>query len=272
MSLRIFNTINLLVRCWEVAERELCNQVDELSPGAEEEMVTAFFSQKLAAELLAANRADAFASAFLEDLRYNFPRLRGLSVLRKISGGLIADVTWHNRTTEKLTGGDFGLVIASPIVSDAGSHLNIGGSQRGLLVQAKLKNGLGEWRGFSKQQKKVLPQCFGFLAILLYEYNDPLRRALHSFQWQNCAGYSMEEAMTWMKTGVYPNRQASGDVIRDLGNGSIGTDSHNEIATLIAPERNRGLEIRIDWPDGRGPDAHVYVHSAVQSVQRTLER
>lgn len=259
-TIDIPNTLSLLTQCWNAAEAELQECIFKFSPKLNEENITSRFHCKLAKQFTQANEKRHFESAFLQDLYSAFPDIETSYTFNQISSGLMATVTLHNIETEKYTGGDFGITITRPQLDLNELTLNIGKYKTGLLCQAKLKNSKNRWNKLTENQMKVLNNNLNFSALVLYSYNDPDRRKLSKFQWQQCKEASSTcEVNNWLSTSYFPNPQFSNSSIRDLGYGRIGTDDSAIIKSKISPDGGVCLEIRIDWPDDSCPDQKIYL-------------
>ncbi len=257
--LEIPNTLALLIQAWQAAEKSLQHDIQAYHPDSDEEFITQMFHGKYAAILSYASQLKHIENAFLKDLRNAFPNLDG--PLEKIATSLIAEVTVHKRTTEKLTGGDIGFLIIRPQVSDQGDYLKISDYRRGLLCQAKLKNLEGKWGTFTKRQLQVLPERLPYLGLLLYNYTDGARRSLNHFHWQLCNMTTFDEVRRWLKHDDFPALVTSDKVITSLTLGAIGTDDNDILDSVITPARNPTLIIRVTWPDDQRPSSTVMVYS-----------
>lgn len=112
----IENTLELLCTCWNDAETALQKDIENNSPDIDEELITHLFQIKLTEKLRTVSDNRAIENAFLKDLKAFFSKLNYGNKLdfARIARGLVADVTWHRRNTEKLTGGDLGILIIRP--------------------------------------------------------------------------------------------------------------------------------------------------------------
>ncbi len=262
--LRIPNTLNVVSVCWKLAEDDLQNEIKNYYPNSDEEFVTRLFLGRFAAKLRSASEQQFIEFAFLEDLKSSFPHLRGSYELCQIANGLVAHVTLHRRTAEKITGGDLGLMILRPQIANSGNAIKINDYRRGILCQVKLKDEKGKWGRFTPNQKKVLPERLGYLCILLYNYTDPERRHLDNFQWHICETETMTQLEEYLKRDTFPSLVDSGTIIQVVGHGIIGTDDSDTLDKIVSPARNPSLIITISWsgyPDGRYPESQVYVYS-----------
>ncbi len=258
-------TLESLSLCWKLAEQALQNTIRCDLRGADEETITLLFYLQFAEQLRQRSHARLFAQAFLDDLGKNFPDLKDSPELRKIAEGLVADITLHKRATEKITGGDFGLMIIRPQVTRIDNLLKIGDYRRGILCQAKLKGEKGTWGSFTKRQMKLLPERMSYLSLLLYSYKDAQRHDLQDFQWHVCLpNETLDLLEGHLKTDTFPALHESRTVIGAVGYGRIGTDDDKILDQFVSPKRNPTLIIRISWPDGRSfpPGSFVYVYSA----------
>ena len=114
--LEIPNTLEMVIDCWRIAEGSLQEDVSMAYPDAEEEFLTRMFHGKFAAVLKLASGCCFIEAAFLRDLKAAFPDIG--PELKQATGGLVADMTLHKRNTERITGGDFGLLLIRPQVTD----------------------------------------------------------------------------------------------------------------------------------------------------------
>lgn len=271
--LNIPKTLCIISECWNKAEENLRNDIRDYNPDIDEEGITLFFHSQMSKELKLKSEENAIATAFLDDLKQHFPFLRYRTAILKEYDGLIADITLHNRTTEGRTGGDFGFVIIRPQLelyrSEPKPSLKPPRDyQRGILCQAKLKQRNGKWRTpiFGKNQERFLPERLKYLALLLYSYKDNKRHILHPFRWQRCdiPSLSFEQIKEWFKNDSFPSLEKSDSIIKELGNGDIGTDDADELKEIISPNNNRSLIIRIYWPDDKGPGSEVSLTRSTQ--------
>lgn len=271
MILKIPTTLALVSSCWNAAEHELRRGIQEKYHDVDEEFITTFFRGEFAFAVGAASDKGKIRDAFLTDLMNAFPDFADSTELAGITNGLIADVTFHDRTIEKKTGGDLGLTIVRPQVSqDPFDEFEFSIDEEyccGLLCQAKIKRRTGKWGTFaSKNQKQVLQGSTNFLALLLYSYSDLDRRKLNGFNWQLCEGESIETVEKWLKTDLFPNLIDSNRIIELLGNGE-GTIDRDTIDQLIRPKTRPSMTIRIYWPPNERPSSTIHAHS----VERTRE-
>ena len=157
-----------------MAEKSLQTDIYNCYPDVGEEFITQFFHSKFATALMVASEAGLIQNSFLADLNKAFPN--HYSEVGQIAEGLIAEVTLHKRITESITGGDIGLIIIRPQVSEQGDYFKISDYRRGILCQAKLKRASGKWGSFTKKQINILPERLQYLALLLYSYEDDRRK------------------------------------------------------------------------------------------------
>jgi hypothetical protein len=257
--LEIPNTTNLLIQAWRAAEESLLHDISLFHPDADEEFITQLFHGKYGAILSFASQQKYIENAFLADLRSAFPTLG--APLNKIASGLVAEITIHKRSTEKITGGDIGFLVSRPQISHGDEALLISDYRRGLLCQAKLKNSAGKWGTFTKRQKQVLPERLPYLGLLLYSYADASRRTLNLFNWQVCNDSNIDEVSAWLKNGDFPSMINSDKIISGLSFGKIGTDNDDIINSAITPTKNSSIVIRINWPDDQHPGSSVRIYS-----------
>ena len=256
----------LLSKCWRDAESDLQAEINQYAPSASEELITQNFHKELSRTLSAASANRSIELAFLNDLDRSGWRQKVKFDSRRIARGLIAEVTLHKPETEKLSGGDLGLVVVRPQLQLAQRAINISDMGQGLLVQAKLK-GPQRWGTFTRNQERILPKRMNYLALLLYQYADPERRRLNSFVWQLADGMSFEDLKACLKRDHFPYSLDSSRVIAGLTSGRIGTAERQLIDTLISPDQNRALIIRIHWSDGEPPSSALRVHSAYETSE-----
>lgn len=269
--LEIPNTLVVLMESWRAAEEKLRYNIATVYPGVGEEFITQMFHGQYGAELSYASQCKHIEDAFLEDLKIAFPSLT--QELHQISSGLIAEVTLHKRSTEKITGGDIGILIIRPNIFEQGDYLRIIDYRRGLLCQAKLKNRKGQWGSFTERQMQVLPERLSYLALLLYSYSDKARRSLNPFLWQLCKVAELSEVQNWMRNDNFPELVTSDHIIAPLGSGKIGVDNDCIIDSVISPSRNPTLVIRVTWPDdqrpgGSGSEVRIYSRQENQVKQQ----
>ncbi|MBI5101328.1 MAG: hypothetical protein HZB33_05785 [Nitrospirae bacterium] len=260
--LEIPNTLDVLIAGWTLAEENLRNDIASCYPDADGEFITQRFHGKYGAILSYASECKHIENAFLRDIQKAFPELK--QELHQIASGLIAEITLHKKATEKITGGDIGLLIIRPNIHDHGHYLKISDYRRGLLCQAKLKNQKGKWGRFTERQTEVLPERLSYLSLLFYSYIDDARRSLNPFQWQLCDSFNFSEVQHWLKTDNFPSLVTSDNIIANLGYGNIGTDNDDIIDSIISPSKNPVLIIRVTWPDNKrpgGPSSSVRIYS-----------
>ena len=126
----------------------------------------------------------------------------------------------------------------------------------GLLAQAKLRPVERGWGKFTANQRKVLPKKLAYSALLLYSFAD--RRTLSPFQWQSLRpARDLMQVERWLKESSFPSAVSSGELIRLLDAGKVGTFDSTIIDRDITPAGNTWLEVRIFWPDGSGPESIV---------------
>ncbi|RJR21258.1 MAG: hypothetical protein C4581_02160 [Nitrospiraceae bacterium] len=271
--LKIPNTLEVIVTCWERAEQRLQYEIDENYPGLNEECITRIFHGLLAKELRKASDEFLIEKEFLRDLKNAFPDA-DFSQLSGFSSGLIANVTLHERETERITGGDIGLMIVRPKIYCNITPKYDGNYRRGLLCQAKLKDSKGKWGRFSSKQKNVLPERLEYFGLLLYSYKDEERHKLNNFLWQICnSASSFKEVENWSKRDNFPSPVDSGWVIRKVGEEEIGTHDDEILDEIIAPLGNPALIITIDWPNDKRPSTEIYVSSKCEhKIKNIIKR
>jgi hypothetical protein len=269
--LSISNTAAVIAECWNEAEHALQRQVQKYSPGLDEEGITVTFHAKLAESLFAASDRKEIEKAFTRDFELSFWNENLDIDPDQIARGLKATVTLHKRNTEKLTGGDFGLVILRPQIHYRHSSIHITQYARGLLTQAKLKRSQG-WPSFTRNQENVLPDRFEYLALLLYCYSDVARCDLEPFAWQMARGMSLASLKKMLREDRFADTLTSSDIVKQLSLAKIGTENAALIDQFVSPISNRSLVIEINWPPGDHPGSRIQVHSKhhATNVQKLL--
>jgi hypothetical protein len=254
----------VITKSWARAEEVLRENLKEF-PDCDEEFITKFLHAKLQQEFDKVSTNGAVARAFLGDLGQAFPRF-DLTSLSRISRGLVASVSFHDRPTEGATGGDFGIVVTRPSVREVlnrDSELDVNHDyQRGLLCQAKMFRRNSQWGHLTRTQKRVLPNKLKYFTLLLYRYAEQSgdRRELAPFLWQLTRNSALELVNQWLVSGQFPNTQNSQQVLAALIRDQIGTDDKKIIATDITPPMRPSLEIKIRWK-GEGPGGRVHVQN-----------
>jgi hypothetical protein len=268
-------TLGVVVECWDKAESELRKSIKQKHQDADEEFITRLFLDEFRYLLRKASANKRISQAFLKDLQQVFPELAYTHEIAIVSEDLIADVSLHRRSVEKLTGGDFGLTITRPQVSLSGFpshslsyndseyiHCQMGVSeyQRGLLCQAKLKGRDGRWGKLTRQQKSLLPDRINYFGLLLYQYSDKERYKLSHLSWLLCQNETAETVNDWLKSGKFSSISSSAEIITQLGNARIGTDNPDILREVIRPTGRPYIVITISWPDDKRPPDSVPVY------------
>lgn len=265
--IRIPNTLHELCRCWAEAESSLQREIASSSPDIDEEIITQRFHSRLTETLWAASQSRLIERSFVKDLESSFSDIDSRA-LRRVARGLIADVTLHKRSTEKATGGDLGLMIIRPQLQLKSSALKISDYRRGLLAQAKTRRVNGKWGNLTANQEQTLSERSSYLALLLYSYRDFARREFEPFRWQPCNGMALHEIKHCLKRDSFPSPSDSINILKQLGNGSIGTDDDKALDEIVSPRDNSALLIRISWPDGGHPGSQVRIYTRREQQQR----
>jgi hypothetical protein len=91
-----------------------------------------------------------------EDHKIPFRRLvdRRQRFAANVANGVIDEVTSNKKESEKITGGDLGLLLIRSQIKYDFNCLRISDYHRALLAQAKLKRSNGKWNVFKPNQKK----------------------------------------------------------------------------------------------------------------------
>jgi hypothetical protein len=259
------------------AEEELRIQIERKFPDKDEAIVTELFQAELRTQFEIASAAGSVAEAFQKDLETAFDKVTAGS-LRQISAGAEAIVSFHPNETERVTGGDFGIVLVRPDIRQAQfeeAALSIKDDyQRGLLAQAKILKRNSRWRTLTSTQKKTLRGKESYLALVLYRYKDNRseRRHLAPFEWQLAKNATVTQMGRWLARGRFPSLQESTHILGQLSLNQIGTDNKEIIAANIAPPLRPSLTIKIGWPDGRRPPNRVYLELRDRNQQHHLEQ
>ncbi len=278
--LKIPKTLDTVVKYWQLAEEAIQQLIEYYFPNCGEEFITQLFHGIFARNLMEASQRGEIAEAFLNDLEAAFPELYGSIKLSQIANGLIADVTLHKRSTEKITGGDMGFMIIRPQVARSGDLVKINDYRRGILCQAKLQDVKGRWGHLTKKQKEVLPERLAYLCLLLYSYKDIERHNLRRFQWYICnRETTISQLEEYLKKGNLAHLVESDTIIPGIGQAILGTDEDDILDRIISPAKNPSLIITISWPDGRsfGPGSYIYVYerssqNITTSIRQTLSQ
>jgi hypothetical protein len=256
------NLSALISNCWVAAEEELKNQVRIKYPDRDEEMITDLFHAELRVKLEAASSSGDVSSAFLSDLKEEFPKVLEESLASQVARRLIATVAFHSRSVETKTGGDLGIVLVRPNVEEGMSELIIHGDyKRGLLCQAKIFQRNSRWETLTANQKKILLPKLSYFALLLYRYSDQNgeRRELEPFYWHLTQKASIEKITKWLASDNFPELQDSRQILGALADDRIGTNDKNIIDKDICPPLRPSLVITVRWKDGDDPGGSVYL-------------
>lgn len=269
--LQIPSTLEVIKKCWKIAEGKLQTLIKEKHPDLDEEFITRLFYGEFSFSVRRASEKGTISKAFLNDLEQAFPNLGYIGQL-DVFEGLIAEVLLHKKEVEKFTGGDFGLTIIRPIVQMSQSCSGQAVFTKdeypcGLLCQAKIKRRNGKW-GDLRRQRGVLPDRIKYLVLLLYSYADKERRQLNEFFWQLCQDVTPKEVEIWLKSDKFPNKKDSGEIISLLGNGIIGTDNRAIIQNIIMSKTKPYLSIRIFWPPDKDPGKEILISLPQQVNQK----
>lgn len=267
----------LVARCWMIAEKHARDLIAKKYHDEPEECITNLFRGEFRQTVDEANSTEAVHNAFLHDLESAFPYLPHSDVLKNLANGISATTTWHPHGTESKSGGDLGIVLVRPNITDQGSSLYVEDNyQCGLLCQAKINIRADEthkpkWHGFSsKNQKDVLSTRLNYLSLLLYEYADVERHFLKPFGWQLCHDYKFHEVEGWLNSGQFPERLTSEEIITLLAKAEIGTDDKQIIKECIGPSVRDTLIVKIGWPPGKKPPAQIQVSHKMEQEQQHI--
>lgn len=270
-AMPIPNTINLVARCWTVAEEIVRSNVRTTYLNPNEEFVTEMLHGDFRKQLHEATTTGLIEEAFLLDLRRHFPDLTTNSRLHSISEGLFADSVLHNKTQEGKSGGDLGLIISRPSFTRSyysSSRLHLNFEIRGLLCQAKIRRKTGKWGPLTRNQEKLYNDRMEYLSLLLYDFEDKARTILKPFLWKLCRDTPLEAIKQSITSDCFSGTIDSETVIRALGENIIGTEDQVALDQVIAAVRKRVITIIIDWPPDRRPPDDVFVPVGERAGQR----
>jgi hypothetical protein len=187
-------------------------------------------------------------------MKHEFPEIPNRKIQENILG-IGATVTFHPVHVEKISGGDFGVVIARPdVIYRDNNTIRLKSKYVGLLAQAKLKKTHGVFKGrgtcrFTNKQRELYNERSDYLAIVFYKYTDEQLKSLEPFSWQICADLNLKETGKILRSGNPRTGMTSDEIIHSLGGGKIGTSDSLTIEQLIIPAVDYHLVIRIGWPD-----------------------
>lgn len=270
MEIQLERLANVIVDCWNDAEKHLPRLFVHRHPDPSEEWITESLAGELRDTIERASKSREIEHAFLDDLRAQIPGFSFSDASR--FNGLIASVNPHTKPHEgKVSAADFGLVIIRPQVRLSGwGHDTIECSRdhaTGLLAQAKLghqkKRTSGySWNGLQQNQEDLFPKRRGYYSLLLYRLKGMRANELDALRWQLCHDNCVEDVKNWLKSDSFPKEISSSDVLRKLFDRQIGTEDPEIIKTVIAPDMKDDphvIEIRISWPDGSGPPPSLHL-------------
>jgi len=250
---------HLLVDEISKAETRVIQSVHLSLEGAKEDDITTLFVVEAERGLKEATDSGRVAAAVRSHLERGY-RAHGYSPphqLQHITDGLVARLRKQQPTEEERTGGDFGLLLVEPqfqVRWGAQLDLHRGGLKRGMLVQAKRRFRNGRWNQLTSTQVRLLPGRMVYTALLRYEFLDPRRRNLRSFDWHPLSGLVVSEVAQWLTSGDFPNAVATSAVVEGLSRGEYGTDDQDIIERDICPDAGSYVVIEVDWKDGEDPE------------------
>lgn len=240
----------------------------------DEKFITELFHGEFRASVKEANATGGVSDAFVRDVRSAFPHLAHSSDLYGFASGISASTTLHPGETESRTGGDLGILLIRPNITESTpAVLDVDANyRRGLLCQAKIKRRgskkrKSHWGEFSQKQKTILPGRLAFLSLLLYEYTDGERRKLAPFHWQLCRDVEFQEVKNWLRTGRFPDLITSDKLISLLASAEIGTHNREIIDQCISPPVRDTLVVKIGWPPGQEPPSSFNALHSEQQKQ-----
>jgi len=107
-------TLALLIRCWMNAETEVRTLVTEKYTVHDEVFISRLFYGELAACFRAANKREEFSQAVLADLQHPAMTSTLRDAARRVSAGIVAQVSYHEPAVEAITGADMGFTVVRP--------------------------------------------------------------------------------------------------------------------------------------------------------------
>ena len=258
------------------AETRVIQSVQLSLAGAKEDDITTLFVVEAGRGLKEATDSRRVAAAVRSDLERGY-RAHGYSPphrLQHITDGLVARLRKQQPVEEKRTGGDFGLLLVEPqfqVRWGAQLKLQRGGLKYGLLVQAKRRFRDGRWNRLTSTQVRMLPGRMAYTALLRYEFLDPKRRNLRSFDWHPLSGLALSAVAQWLTSGDFPNAVTTSAIVEGLSRGEYGTDDQDIIERDICPDAGSYVVIEIDWKDDEDPEdlvVSINQEIAEQAVRR----
>ena len=282
--MRIPKLTKLISECWDEAENSTRLLLSKRYHDKDEPFITDLFHGELEVAVKEASDKGLVRWAFWQDIQYAFPELGHSEQIELRISEIGATVTFHPGKIERLTGGDFGLVLVRPDAQKAQYESNCvtidADNRRGLLCQAKINQRSSRspqrphWGKLSDTQERELGNHLDYLALLLYEYLDVERLSLGPFQWQTCRESSILEIKRWLRRGDFPSRKSSHEIITKLANDQgpdgIGTDKKDIIKKYICPETRPSLTIRIGWPPDRKPPLRLLIKPQAQQEEKVV--
>lgn len=244
-------TLALVTRCYQSAEKEVRRLIREKYTAHDEVFINRLFYGELRVLFVQANQDKEVSSALAEDLNELFGDEVAGKEIRRISGGLVARVSYHEPHVEKVSGGDLGFTFVRPkFIRIEKTKLSHGLHEQGILCQAKRQGADGRWGSLTASQRRILPQHVAYLVLLLYGYADRTRKSLKEFSWEPCNGRPLTLVEEWLQNGDFPSTLTSPDLLEKLAMGIIGTNDNNTINTVICPGTRAFIRVEIRWRDG----------------------
>src|SRR4030042_3268765 len=168
----------LISECWDEAENSTRLLLSKRYHDKDEPFITDLFHGELEVAVKEASDKGLVRWAFWQDIQYAFPELGHSEQIELRISEIGATVTFHPGKIERLTGGDFGLVLVRPDAQKAQYESNCvtiaGDNRRGLLCQAKINQRSSRspqrphWGKLSDTQERDLGNHLDYLALLLY--------------------------------------------------------------------------------------------------------
>lgn len=271
------NVVAVMAGCCSGAELGVARMVRNL-PRPTEEEITALLALELRREVEAANAEERFSSALLADVR---AIIGNDFVAARMLRGLVARVDFHDRHHEgRSSAADLGIMVVRPVLAlvSGSDHIRIAFNEaRALLVQAKLgqmgpRQNRFKWGSLTPTQDRLIPKRRSYFSFLLYRIRPQAVDVMEPISWQLCANHTLKDMRSWLATDKFPAQQRTLDIVRQLAEGSIGTDDAAIIGQLIAPRANRRIiEFRVDWPDDSRPPGVVRLQTKATSGTKRLE-
>lgn len=262
------NTIELVKACWLQAEKVLEEEIYNNYPNSDEEFITRYFHGKLSQQFKIANDKKMFEATLYDDIFTNSSLIDSYKLqdftkdFVAIPELLLNQITLHNKSTEKISGADLGIVLSRPAIFYDSGNIYISNTQKtGILCQAKLKRKNQKWGKLTNNQKNIFSKYskeeMKYLSLLLYSFSDNERRIINPFSWQPCVDNSFTEIEQWINNGNFPTLKNTKNFLGLLQENKIGTNDQKIIDEQICKLSNVTLCINLTWKDGDKPSGTI---------------